>query len=173
MWIIASVFKIVFTLIFFFNRTTHQDILFLIWNVGLLRFCSYMLWNVLVSLLLSNDGLVCCCLLSFIASLSVELVFLSVFLFGWSVLFHVVLHVVEVFFGVFAGLDFGLCCWFWYFESFFLADGSFCVLASWFGSCLSYILKSCLNYFGVFAWWVAISCFGCFLLDIIAESGTR
>jgi len=33
-----------------------------------------MLWNVLVSLLLFNDGFVCC-LLSFIASLSVELVF--------------------------------------------------------------------------------------------------
>jgi len=34
-----------------------------------------MLWNVLVSLLLFNDDFVCCCLLSFIASLSLELVF--------------------------------------------------------------------------------------------------
>jgi len=32
-----------------------------------------------MSLLLFTDGFVCCCLLSFIASLSVELVFLSVF----------------------------------------------------------------------------------------------
>jgi len=44
-------------------------------------FFSHMLWNVLVSLLLFNDGFVCCCLLSFIARLSVELVFLSVFFF--------------------------------------------------------------------------------------------
>ena len=69
-----------------------------------------MLWNVLVSLLLSNDGLVCCCLLSFIASLSVELVFLSVFLFGWCVLFHGVLYVELISLVYLPVLYFGLCC---------------------------------------------------------------
>ena len=61
-----------------------------------------------MSLLLFHDVFVCCCLLSFIASLSAELVFLPVVLFGCCLLFYVILHVVEVFFGVFASFDFGL-----------------------------------------------------------------
>ena len=96
-------------LYYIFNRATHQVILFLIWYVGLLRF-YHMLWNVLVSLLLFNDGFVCCCLLSFIASLSVELVFCRFLLFGCCVLFYVVLHVVDVFLYVFDGIGFDSCC---------------------------------------------------------------
>ena len=62
-----------------------------------------------MSLLLLDDVGVCCCRLSFIASLSAELAFCD-FLFGLCVLFCVVFHVVgEVLFGAFVGLDFGLC----------------------------------------------------------------
>jgi len=77
MRIIVSVFKIVFTLIFF-NRTTLQVILFLVWYFGLLRFFSHVVQR-FGEFLLFYDGFVCCCLLSIIASLSVELVFLSAF----------------------------------------------------------------------------------------------
>jgi len=75
------VFKIVFTLIFFqsYHSSCYSVFNLVCWFVA---FFSHMLWNVLVSLLLFNYGFVCCCLLSFIASLSVELVLLSVFLFG-------------------------------------------------------------------------------------------
>ena len=74
-----------------------------------------------------NDAGLCCCLLSFIASVSVELAFGRFFLFGRCVPFCVVFDVVEDLFGGFASFDFGLC-WFDILR-FCLAVSRFCILA--------------------------------------------
>jgi len=94
---------------------------------------SHMLWNVLASLLLFNDGFVCCCLSSFIASLSVELVFFVGFSLWLMCTVSCCITCWISFLCCICRFWFWFCCWFWYFERFFLAGGFFCVLALWVG----------------------------------------
>ena len=170
MWIIVSV--LFFTLIFFSIVPLIK--LFCFW-FGLLGCCvfSHMLWNILVSLLLFNDGFVCCCLVSFIVSLSVDMVFLS---------FFSIWLICTVSCCITCCWSFLRCIcrfWFWFVLLILISCESF--LGGWLFLRVSFMvwflsfvhLISCLNYVGLFAWWVAISYFGCFFLDIIAESGTR